>query len=90
MSDTTQFDILKKAGVTQGTFAALVGTSRTTVNTWAKGQFSPHPKTRKRVSLVLHAIADLVRQGHLPLKRDVDIAQIEAIEQQIGIITPAE
>ncbi len=90
MSDTPKFDILKKAGVTQGTFAVLVGASRTTVNTWVKGQYSPTPKMRKRVSATLHAIADLVRKGHLPLKRRVDTAQIEVIEQQIGIITPAE
>lgn len=90
MSDTFKFDILKKAGVTQGTFAALVGASRTTVNTWAKGLHSPTPKARKRVSVTLHAIADLVRQGHLPLKRGVNAAQVEVIKQQIGIITPAE
>lgn len=90
MSDTSKFDILKKAGVTQGTFAALVGASRTTVNTWVKGQHSPTPKMRKRVSVALYAIADLVRKGYFPLKRGVDLTQIEAIEQQIGTITPAE
>ena len=84
------FDILKTAGISQEVFASMVGVSRPTVNSWVTGRFSPTQKMRQRVSVALYAIADLVRAGHLPLRHDKTRAQLEAVEQQIAVITPAD
>lgn len=64
------FDIVKRAGVTQAQFAGLVGVSRITVNTWLKGHFNPQARLRGRVRKALDLLAKAIDDGQLPVPKD--------------------
>ena len=64
------FDIVKKAGLTQTQFAGLVGVSRITVNTWLKGHFTPQVRLRARVRKALDLLSEAIETGVLPVPKD--------------------
>ena len=59
---------LKRAGVSQGQFADLLGVSRVTVNTWVVGRRAPTPKIRGRIHAVLRLLDEAVESGALPVQ----------------------
>lgn len=61
------FDVIEQAGISQGQFAALVGVSRVTVNTWVRGKFSPRPDLKRRVAAILRLVGAAVQAGRLPV-----------------------
>lgn len=65
------FEVIELAGLTQQQFADLVGVSRVTVNTWARGHYKPGSLTRKRVKTALDLLKDAVEAGRLPVKDNV-------------------
>jgi DNA-binding XRE family transcriptional regulator len=61
------FTVLKRAGVSQGQFAALVGVSRITANTWVRGHFKPRAPLAPRVRALLRLLHEAVEVGVLPV-----------------------
>lgn len=78
-----KFDILRRAGIHDGDFAAITNVSRTTVSLWVNGHANPHRLHEKRIALVLAAVKSAVESKDLPLKealkRDVRVRKIGAI-----------
>lgn len=62
-----RFDLIERAGITQGQFAELAGVSRITVNTWVKGRYGPRADLRTRVVRLLGLITEALRTGALPV-----------------------
>lgn len=71
------FDTIKKAGLTQNQFAALVGVSRVTVNTWIKGHFNPQARLRARVRKALDLLDRAVYDGVLPVPANHQEKELE-------------
>jgi transcriptional regulator with XRE-family HTH domain len=65
------FRLLIKAGISQGEFAKLVGSSRVMVNYWIHGKAEPHPVVRDRVEGLLQQIAQAIDADALPLSLSV-------------------
>lgn len=64
---TIKFDVLKKAKINHGEFAALAGVSRITVSLWVNGHVGPHKLHEERIRVLVEAIASAARAGDLPL-----------------------
>lgn len=64
------FSTIGRSGVTQEQFAALVGVSRVTVNTWVAGKFRPRNPVRSRVGRAIKMLNDAVETGLLPVPTD--------------------
>lgn len=64
------FDVIKKAGLTQAQFGELLQVSRVAVNSWIHGGFGIHPMRRARVERLLKAMRQAVRDGKLPVDSD--------------------
>lgn len=63
------FEPVRKARLTQGEFAKLVGVSRVTANTWLResNPANPHRLLQFTVATQLQRIAEAVAVGMLPL-----------------------
>ena len=61
------FTPIKRAGLKQIEFAALVGVSRPTVNLWVRGKMHPNRYIQKHVKDTLAAVQAAVKNGDLPL-----------------------
>lgn len=70
------FDLIQRAGLSQGQFAALLGVNRITVNTWVTGRFAPRPTLRHRVRRALAALAKAIDDGELPVRLEVPDATL--------------
>lgn len=76
------FEIIKRAGLTQKEFAQLCGVSRATVNLWVTGRFRPTRYITAKVQRVIDALATAVATEQLPLPEEVSgTARAEAIEK---------
>jgi DNA-binding XRE family transcriptional regulator len=64
------FTIIRRAGITQGQFAELVGVTRATVNTWVSGEFRPNAKQRRHVIRAIKLLETAVEEARLPLPAD--------------------
>ena len=76
------FDVLGRAGITQGEFAELLSVQRASVNNWMRGRSTPHSlhsdKVKKMLALIKHAVklkllpADMpgVYKGRMDVRRD--------------------
>lgn len=60
------FDVLERAGLTQGEFAGLLGVQRASVNNWVRGRSKPHSLHSKRVNQLLRLIDTAVKLKLLP------------------------
>lgn len=76
------FSVISRAGLTQSEFAAAVGVSRVTVNTWVRGKMKPHRYITKKVSEALAHLSACIEAGDLPAtgpdKKD-KLARLHAI-----------
>lgn len=63
------FEIVKKAGMTQAELAYLAGVSRTTANSWLNGG-RVHSLISSKISRILAAITKAVEAKELPLPAD--------------------
>jgi DNA-binding XRE family transcriptional regulator len=61
------FRIVKKAEITQGEFARLVGVHRVTVNKWMSGKIKPHRLIEARVAEILGHLGEALKRRDLPL-----------------------
>ncbi len=66
-SATFDFTAIKRAGLTQSEFAAIVEVSRVTVNMWVNAAVRPHSLVAKRVSKLLGLLGDALQANLLPL-----------------------
>lgn len=82
-----QFENIKAAGLTQQEFAALVGSSRVTVNLWVNGTNMPHRYIREKLTEVLTALGAAVAEEKLPLPASAckGRARVAAIADILGI-----
>ena len=71
------FSIIERAGITQQQFGKLVGVSRITVNTWARGKYKPRPDIRARVAKACKVLTAAVDAGHLPVIPLAHTARVE-------------
>jgi DNA-binding XRE family transcriptional regulator len=60
------FSVLKESGVTQTQFAAMVGVTRVTVNTWVARKFAPNKSKQKLVAAALVALRAAIERKDLP------------------------
>lgn len=60
------FEVLEKAGVTQGEFAELVGVSRVTVSIWICKTGKPSARFEAKVKRYLKCLSVAVKLGLLP------------------------
>lgn len=63
------FEILKRANITQGEFAYLCGVTRVTAHRWINGR-GIHPLAKERVSGMLSAINAAYDANVLPIHSD--------------------
>lgn len=66
-----EFDVIKRAGLTQGEFAKLCGVSRVTANMWLNQKMKPHRLLRVAVAKRLEILDEAVAVGDLPLAKTV-------------------
>lgn len=64
------FDLIKRAGITQKEFGQLCGVSRATVNLWVTGRFKPHRYLGTRVQRALDSLSGAIDGGRLPLLKE--------------------
>lgn len=65
------FSVIKRARMTQGEFADLVGVSRVTVNQWVRGKMRPHRYTSAKIGAMLEHLESAAEFGELPLPNGV-------------------
>lgn len=78
------FEIIKKAGITQAQFGRLVGATRVTVNTWVNGKFKPKAAITDRVSRALEVLRAAVERGTLPQVVVAPSEQVDAIVEKLA------
>lgn len=76
------FTLIKKAGMTQAEFGALVPgrVGRSTVNLWVSGKMRPNRYIKADVMLVLDRIARALKEKTLPLP-EVDTDQAARVAE---------
>ena len=77
------FNVIKRTGLKQQReLELLFGVSRLMVNRYIRGKASPGRHTAPRIELTLKVLADLERQGKLPLPESYDAERrMRAIEK---------
>lgn len=65
------FDVVRRAGLSDTEFAKLCGVSRVTANNWRKKRMRPHRLLQIGIMRRLDVIAEAVVTGDLPLSKTV-------------------
>lgn len=83
------FNIIKRADLTQQQFADICGVSRVTVNLWVSGKMNPHRLIVDHVDHVLTTLHKLVESKELPSKSNLRSSYDVVTESLNSTTTPA-